>query len=296
MAFMDNYLLGAVIGNGGYGTVYKATCLKTGQEFALKCYKRGVEYATVRELSCLSALQGQPHVIQMHDCFIHNGMMAMLMSYAPYTLADVIHSGLGRALEPIPLSFVARISVEVAHALSYMHGLHLVHRDLAPVNVLLTEDLTVKVADMGLSRHSSKWMTTLVVTEPYRAPELFVKDNFAQYTCTIDMWSLGVMIVDAVEERVVFSKPGVSTYQIIVNTFCPKDHPSASPTPWDPKTLMPKVMACKLVKRIVFQLLAFRQNERLLAHELLKDTEWTGAAHMTEDDRDLVRDRIERQQ
>uniref|UniRef100_A0A8D0CQH1 mitogen-activated protein kinase kinase n=1 Tax=Sander lucioperca TaxID=283035 RepID=A0A8D0CQH1_SANLU len=188
MAFMDNYLLGAVIGNGGYGTVYKATCLKTGQEFALKCYKRGVEYATVRELSCLSALQGQPHVIQMHDCFIHNGMMAMLMSYAPYTLADVIHSGLGRALEPIPLSFVARISVEVAHALSYMHGLHLVHRDLAPVNVLLTEDLTVKVADMGLSRHSSKWMTTLVVTEPYRAPELFVKDNFAQYTCTIDMW------------------------------------------------------------------------------------------------------------
>uniref|UniRef100_A0A8C9Y914 Protein kinase domain-containing protein n=1 Tax=Sander lucioperca TaxID=283035 RepID=A0A8C9Y914_SANLU len=62
---VPNYLLGAVIGNGGYGTVYKATCLKTGQEFALKCYKRGVEDATVRELSCLSALQGQPHVIQM---------------------------------------------------------------------------------------------------------------------------------------------------------------------------------------------------------------------------------------
>uniref|UniRef100_A0A8C9ZI19 Protein kinase domain-containing protein n=1 Tax=Sander lucioperca TaxID=283035 RepID=A0A8C9ZI19_SANLU len=229
-----------VIGQGAYGTVYKATCQKTGKEFALKCHKRGVEEATVRELSCLTALQGHPYVIQIHECVIHNGMMATLMSYAPYTLSNII-----------PLSFVARFSVQVAEALSYMHRLNLVHRDLTPFNVLLTEDLTVQVADMGLSRHSCKWMSTPVVTEAYRAPELFVEGGISEYTCAIDMWSLGVMIVD-----------------IIVRTLCPKDHPDASLMPWDPKTLMPQVMKCALVKRIVFQLLAFRANERLLAHEL----------------------------
>ncbi|XP_039641331.1 probable cell division protein kinase ECU08_0230 [Perca fluviatilis] len=297
---MNKYLTGAVIGEGTYGTVYKATCQKTGKEFALKCHKRGVEDATVRELSCLTVLQGHPYVIQIHECVIHNGMMAMLMSYAPYTLSNVIHSGhlcheQVRALEIIPLSFVARFSVQVAEALSYMHRLNLVHRDLTPFNVLLTEDLTVQVADMGLSRHSCKWMSTHVVTEAYRAPELFVEGGTSEYTCAIDMWSLGVMIVDAMEGRVAFARTWESTYHIIVRTLCPRDHPDASLMPWDPKTLMPKVMECALVKRIVFQLLAFHANERLLAHALLKDTEWTEAAHMTKEDRDLVRDRIYRQ-
>uniref|UniRef100_A0A8C9Z9G1 Protein kinase domain-containing protein n=1 Tax=Sander lucioperca TaxID=283035 RepID=A0A8C9Z9G1_SANLU len=59
---------GEIIGQGAYGTVYKATCQKTGKEFALKCHKRSVEEATVRELSCLMALQGHPYVIQIHEC------------------------------------------------------------------------------------------------------------------------------------------------------------------------------------------------------------------------------------
>uniref|UniRef100_A0A8D0ARY1 mitogen-activated protein kinase kinase n=1 Tax=Sander lucioperca TaxID=283035 RepID=A0A8D0ARY1_SANLU len=123
MQLLSFPVVGAVIGAGTYGTVYKATCRKTGKEFALKCHKHGVE--------------------DIHDCFIHNGMMAILMSYAPYTLSNMIHSGhlrcheQVRALEMIPLSFAARFSVQAAHALSYMHGLNLVHRDLTPVNVLV---------------------------------------------------------------------------------------------------------------------------------------------------------------
>ena len=156
----------------------------------------------------------------------------------------------------------------------------MVHRDLTPYNVLLTEDLTVKVADMGLSRHSSKWMSPTVVTEAYRAPELFCpKRKSAEYTCAIDMWSLGVMIVDAMEGRVMFCGRNIrsvtmSTYQIITKTLCPEDHPSASSTPCDPDIIMPNVMQCDLVRRIVFRLRNFYDTERLLAHELLRDTEW----------------------
>lgn len=81
--------------------------------------------------------------------------------------------GVGRSLQLIPLSFVAHFSKQVAMGLSYMHLLNIVHRDLKPAKVLLTEDLTVKVADMTLSRLSCKQMSPSVGTELYRAPELF---------------------------------------------------------------------------------------------------------------------------
>uniref|UniRef100_A0A4W5Q236 Protein kinase domain-containing protein n=1 Tax=Hucho hucho TaxID=62062 RepID=A0A4W5Q236_9TELE len=221
---MEKYRIDTVVGKGAYGTVYKVTCRTTGKEYALKYHTQGVEDATVREISCLAALRGLPYVIDMHDCFVDNDKIAMLM---PYYEQD-------RPLQYLPLSFVAHFSAQVATALSDMHIRNIVHRDLTPYNVLLTEDLTVKVADMGLSRHSSKWMSPTVVTEPYRAPELFrSKRKSAEYTCAIDMWSLGVMIVDAMEGRVMFCgrnirRVNMSTYQIITKTLCPQDHPSAA--------------------------------------------------------------------
>uniref|UniRef100_A0AAZ3Q5A9 Protein kinase domain-containing protein n=1 Tax=Oncorhynchus tshawytscha TaxID=74940 RepID=A0AAZ3Q5A9_ONCTS len=281
---MEKYRKDTVIGKGAYGIVYKVTCRTTGKEYALKYHTQGVEDATVREISCLSALRGLPYVIDMHDCFVDDDKIAMLMSYVPYTLSDAIHNGYG-----------------VANALSDMHRRNIVHRDLTPYNVLLTEDLTVKVADMGLSRQSSKWMSPTVVTEAYRAPELFCpKRKSAEYTCAIDMWSLGVMIVDAMEGRVMFCDRKIrsvtmSTYQIITKTLCPQDHPSASSTPCDPDIIMPNVMQCDLVRRIVFRLLNFYDTERLLAHELLRDTEWMqAAADMTKEEQVIIRDQIQR--
>ncbi|KAM7372475.1 hypothetical protein PAMP_009639 [Pampus punctatissimus] len=177
---MENYLKVSVIGRGTYGVVYKVKCRSTRTEFALKYHNHSVQDSTVRELSCLTALKGHPH-----------GLYAQLLhrrwegshapSYIPYTLSGVIHNRhslklyheSGQVEQLIPLSFVAHFSCQVAHALSYMHALNIVHRDLIPFNVLLAEDITVKVADMGLSRQSSKWMSPTVVTEAYRAPELF---------------------------------------------------------------------------------------------------------------------------
>nr|XP_046164110.1 cyclin-dependent kinase 1-like [Oncorhynchus gorbuscha] len=305
---MEKYRKDTVIGKGAYGIVYKVTCRTTGKEYALKYHTQGVEDATVREISCLSALRGLPYVIDIHDCFVDDDKIAMLMSCVPYTLSDAIHNGYGvkpyyeqdRPLQYLPLSFVAHFSLQVANALSDMHRRNIVHRDLTPYNVLLTEDLTVKVADMGLSRQSSKWMSPTVVTEAYRAPELFCpKRESAEYTCAIDMWSLGVMIVDAMEGRVMFCGRKIrsvtmSTYQIITKTLCPQDHPSASSTPCDPDIIMPNVMQCALVRRIVFRLLNFYDTERLLAHELLRDTEWMqAAADMTKEEQVIIRDQIQ---
>lgn len=147
----------------------------------------------------------------------------------------------------------------------------------------------MKVAGMGLSRHAVQTMSSTVVTESYRAPELFVdsKKGVLCYTCAIDIWSLGVMIADAMQGAPVFmqrTEPAsvplkdrvfikhlqtpLSTYQTIRKTLCPKDHALASTNRWSLIVVMPKVMNHDHVRRVVLQLLSFHDKDRLLAHEL----------------------------
>lgn len=283
---MEKYTVVYNIGKGQYGHVYLVKCRETGKSYALKCHKNneeddGLSESTVRELSCLSALRGHPNIVEMLDCFLHKGQMSTLMPYIPLTLFDVIYRG--QYYSGLPIPFIARFSVEIANALSYMHGLNMVHRDLKPNNVLLTADtLTVKVADMGLSRYAvAKGMSSTVVTEPYRAPELFSSRFIVPYTCAIDMWSSGVMIVDAMEGKMTFRDSQIPTNQLIAITLNPekrenKDHPS-------PSTVMRNVMRHKLVSRIVFKLLQMDPKKRLTAQALMADCQWKRSSCVTPD-------------
>ncbi|XP_038553197.1 cell division control protein 2 homolog 3-like [Micropterus salmoides] len=311
---MENYLKSSILGRGSYGTVYKVLSRTSEQIFALKCTgvpdsNKGVEDSTVRELSCLTALKGHPNVIQIHDCFIDNGQVAMVMDYVPYTLAQIIHNGHGvkfyydefQCTPLIPESFIAHFSTQVANALSYMHGLNIIHRDLTPSNILVTEDLVIQVADMGMSRHASRWMSPAVVTEPYRAPEvckaLAEKKECTEYTCAIDMWSLGVMIADAFEGHMVFQarKRDMTTYDLILRSV---EHENTDRISMDQridlKDIIPNVMSSSLARNIVMSILVFRETERLTAREFLRKTEWTQLASMTEDDIQLVKKQIAR--
>ncbi|XP_078806224.1 cyclin-dependent kinase 2 homolog [Oryzias latipes] len=269
-----------VIGQGTYGVVYRVRDVRNGQEYALKCHKQAdvIEDATVRELSCLTALKGHPNIIQLLDCFMDEDRVAMLMPHVPFELTKAIHRQ-----PPAPLSFVASFSLQTANALEHMHGLNILHRDLVPSNVLLEEDLTVKVGDMGLARQYSRRMSLCVVTEPYRAPGLFVRGNAAEYTCAIDMWSLGAMILDAKEGAVVFAATrGSSTLSKVMALAASDPDGGAEESTPARQELIPNTMKCEHTKRIAFRLIALRHDKRLTARQLLDDEEWKRLSHMTD--------------
>ncbi|KAL4009150.1 hypothetical protein ACER0C_003002 [Sarotherodon galilaeus] len=270
---MDKYAIVAQVGEGTYGVVYH--CHENNKDGSMTD-------STVRELSCLSALRGHPNIVETLDCFLHDGKISTLMPYLPLTLFRLIyqgrdHSGL------LPITFISHFSLEIANALSYMHGLNMIHRDLTPANVSLTADtLTVKVAYMGLSRYAAKSMSSGLVTESYRAPELFdaeeeeeeekEKKCTAQYTLAIDMWSLGVLIVDAMEATMTFHSKNFTTYKIIKETLGRNDHSVKSM--WNPLRAMPTLMGCLPVKRIALELLQYDPKHRLTARMLLDDSKW----------------------
>lgn len=88
---------------------------------------------------------------------------------------------------------------QCSSALAYLHGLEtpIAHRDIKPANILVEsrsdDGISVKLADFGLSRHSSE-LITFCGTSLYLAPEVYSDmRSHAGYTKAVDIWSLGVV-------------------------------------------------------------------------------------------------------
>uniref|UniRef100_A0A667Y8B7 Protein kinase domain-containing protein n=1 Tax=Myripristis murdjan TaxID=586833 RepID=A0A667Y8B7_9TELE len=217
------YITKGLIGQGAYGSVYRCKKIDSDDLYAMKVFDDFRE-STIREMSIFHMLKGHDNIIELQDVSVHDEKVAAIMPLMSCTLGDVIFC---RDPENTPLSFIARMSLQIANALQYMHLLGIVHRDLTPRNILLSDDMTVKVCDFGLSRCSLDKMSEGVVTCTHRAPELFQGSRYYKgeyYTSAIDVWSLGVIIVDAME--------GCNLR----------------------KTLMPRVCKNEIVSRVVFDM------------------------------------------
>lgn len=284
------------LGSGTYGIVYLVKHRETKQRFAVKYHRRVAGAMEIREVACLKAIKEHPHVVRLHGCFADTkGRLILLLDFVPHTLRrifrnnqpafsifgrrrDVRSEDRGRDRSYLPLSFVAHFSVQTAKALAYIHSINIIHRDLKPDNVMLTADLTVKVTDMGLARYASKLMSPRLVTEAYRAPELF-DINTTNYTCAVDMWSLGILITEAVEGQLLFMSPFQGSLMRAMYSLADKVARAE---------LIPKVVKCQAAHKIVTRLLTKDPSMRLLAHQMLGEREWVELARMTAKDKDTV--------
>ncbi|KAH9251535.1 hypothetical protein BASA81_010566 [Batrachochytrium salamandrivorans] len=100
-----------------------------------------------------------------------------------------------------PQSVVAFVAKEVLQALSFLHGNDAIHRDIKPTNLLFNTDGRVKLADFGFASVLTKERPTRSTkhgTPGYRAPELICTQ---EYGTKVDIWSLGVTLMELVQGR-----------------------------------------------------------------------------------------------
>lgn len=189
------------IARGGMASVYEALDLRLERVVAVKVMHTGLgddgDFAArfVREARAAAKLS-HPHVVAVYDQGQDDGILFLAMEYVPgRTLRDVIQES-----APLGASRALALVEPVLSALAAAHRAGLVHRDVKPENVLVSDDgsSTVKVADFGLAKAvsatSNHTATGVVIgTVSYLAPELVVQ---GRADARADVYAVGVMLYE----------------------------------------------------------------------------------------------------
>ncbi|MGW0336353.1 serine/threonine-protein kinase [Streptomyces sp. NPDC003011] len=207
---VDGWELGAVIGSGGWGTVYEARTVADGTSAAVKVLPTGAlapgQRAALGELVArevrFSAGADHPHLVRTRAvCTVEapevpalDGAIALVMDRAEGSLKDALDAaGTGR-----PVAGAGRILHGVAAGLAHMHGAGWVHGDLKPANVLLGAEGEVWLADFGLATELDGSHAHLppLGTLDHLPPEWWSQRTGTHGSVirpTADIWAFGVL-------------------------------------------------------------------------------------------------------
>jgi hypothetical protein len=204
------YRLQRRIGSGGMGVVWQAFDERLDRVVALKHLVLPPGLSTeeaerarqraVREARIAARLQ-HPGAVTVHDVTEDGDRPVLVMEYVPaHSLAELIATR-----GPLSGVQVAQIGSQVAAALAAAHQAGIVHRDVKPANVLITDTGTAKITDFGIARaHGDTAITAtgLVVGTPaFLAPEVA---QGHEPSAASDVFSLGATLYTAVEGRAPF--------------------------------------------------------------------------------------------
>jgi Ca2+-binding EF-hand superfamily protein len=211
-----------VIGKGGFGVVRRGTCKQTGQHVAIKIINKsdykGQIYLIKNELEILKFCK-HINIVQYIDSFETPEHI--------YIVTEYLNGGdlLGYLVDNnfrLGESSVKHIVKQIALGIEYLHYYGITHRDLKPMNILVS-DLgnypTVKIIDFGLSKVSgyNVFSNEGFGTMHFSAPELIQRKS---YNNKIDLWSLGVLTYFLLIGELPFDDPLRSEKVVINKVLC----------------------------------------------------------------------------
>jgi len=285
-----NYEEIGMIGNGAYGTVFKARDLRNaGQMVALKKIRvrlsdEGVPMSTLREIATLRQLEKSqhPNIVRLLD-ICHGQRSEQGNQLILVLVFEHIDQDLAAYLEKCPppgLSpgIIKSMLYQILAGVDFLHSNRIVHRDLKPQNILVTNGGDVKITDFGLARIYDYQMTltNVVVTLWYRAPEVLLQSSYAT---PVDIWSVGCIFAELWRRTAIFCGNNdagqLARILDILGTPDEADWPENTAVPWSSfqqrqgvlDKMVPEI--CPLGKDLLLRLLCFSAERRITAAESL---------------------------
>ncbi|XP_050218669.1 G-type lectin S-receptor-like serine/threonine-protein kinase At4g27290 [Mercurialis annua] len=202
----DNFSFNHLLGEGGFGPVYKGT-LKDGQEIAVKRLskesRQGLDEFK-NEVKCIAKLQHRNLVKLLGYC-VHLDERILIYEYMPNKSLDLYIFDESRSKQ-LDWSIRFRIINGISRGLLYLHQdsrLRIIHRDLKLSNVLLDNELNPKISDFGMARSFGGNETAantkrVVGTYGYMAPEYAIDGLFSVKS---DVFSFGVLVLEIISGK-----------------------------------------------------------------------------------------------
>src|SRR5215208_3819137 len=263
---LDNrYDVGRTLGSGGMGEVFLAHDRVLGRDVALKVlrtqYAGDSEFAERFKREARSAASlSHPNIVQVYDRGeTEEGSSYIAMEYVPGgTLKEkIVGDG------PLGAREAAALGAQVAEALGAAHERGMVHRDIKPQNVLLTDRGDAKVADFGIARAGSSVTISrtgsVMGTAGYMSPEQALGEPA---TPKSDLYSLGVVLFEALTGELPYTadNPIVVSMKHVNEPVCP------------PREIDPTVP--EGMNALVTRLMAKDPEDRYASAEELADDLW----------------------
>lgn len=250
-AHLDEYELGALLGRGGMGSVFRARDTLLDREVAVKLLPRAsTEAAQQRFLVEARAVARirHPNVVGVHRFAIAGEQ--------PYIVYDLVEGRtLAELARPVPWPKVVAIAVGITRGLAAAHAEGVLHRDIKPANLMLDRHDDVIVVDFGLAKvgeeaggtsgeapSSGDSLTapgTTMGTPRYMAPESWRGETA---TARTDLYSFGVTLYELLAARTPFSELAGPELRARVIDHEPPSLATAAP--WVPRSLIDLVDTC----------------------------------------------------
>jgi serine/threonine-protein kinase len=190
------------LGSGGFGSVYLAEDTWINKNVAIKVpHKQNIDFSEMLKEPRLLASMSHPNIVTMLTAEKLEDVFFIVMEYVPGETLEhlIIHEGaleLGRALD---------YTCQMCNAVDHAHRAGVLHRDIRPGNMLVSETGLLKVTDFGTSRflEIAAHGTTVIGSPPYMAPEQFHgKAVFAS-----DVYSVGITMYQMVTGELPYRTP-----------------------------------------------------------------------------------------
>lgn len=210
--FADRYCIERLLGEGDRKCTYLAEDVKVGDRLvALSVVKPHASMldsnGTKREANLLSRVKNHTHIVAFHDCDASGPVQYLVFEYlSGGTLAEHIERA-EDAGELIPPDVVVRYGRELAGALAQIHAAGVIHRDVTPHNIWLSDRQKVKLGDFDSAvLVDGAPGPRPITTEGYASPEERQGDPVDQRS---DLYSLGRVLISLALGRLAFGDPAI---------------------------------------------------------------------------------------